>query len=61
MKNVKNVRGLIDPITLGFLISIFGTTTALTIRDTDNVENVSAAQTQVQTVAAVEIEDDYNF
>ncbi len=61
MKNVKNTRGFIDPITLGFLISLLGTTTALTVRNTDNVENVSAAQTQVQAVAAVQIEDDYNF
>jgi len=60
---MRKVRGFIDPISLGFLLSLMGTTTALVVRDTnqlttatDTVENIV-----VQEVTSVEIEDDYNF
>ncbi len=64
MRNTrKNARGFIDPITLGFLISLVGTTTALTVRDTNQID--SSANTvnniEVQAIATVQIEDDYNF
>ncbi len=64
MRNTRqNTRGFIDPITLGFLISLVGTTTALTVRDTNQIE--SSANTvnniEVQAVAAIQIEDDFDF
>ncbi|VAW99789.1 hypothetical protein MNBD_GAMMA22-2930 [hydrothermal vent metagenome] len=63
MKNtMKKTRGFVDPITLGFLLSFFGTTTALTTRDVNQVEPTqTAAQTQVQAVATIETENDFDF
>ncbi len=63
MKNtVKKTRGFVDPITLGFLLSLVGTTTALTTRDAEQVEPTqTAAQVNVQAIAVVETENDYDF
>jgi len=60
---MKNVRGFIDPITLGFLFSLVGTTTALVVKDDNQVTPVTdtATTVEVQTVAAVQIENDYDF
>ncbi len=63
MKNtVKKTRGFVDPITLGFLLSLVGTTTALTTHDAKQVEpRQTAAQVNVQAIAVVETENDYDF
>ncbi|VAW99792.1 hypothetical protein MNBD_GAMMA22-2931 [hydrothermal vent metagenome] len=51
MKNtMKKTRGFVDPITLGFLLSLVGTTTALNTRDVDQVDT-AVAKVEVQAVA----------
>jgi len=56
---MKKVRGFIDPITLGFLFSLVGTTTALVVKD--DTQAATASNVEVQTVAAIQIENDYEF
>jgi len=58
---MKKVRGFIDPITLGFLFSLVGTTTALVVKDDTQAATDTAVKMNVQEVAAVQIDDDYNF
>ncbi len=57
---MKKTRGFIDPITLGFLLSLVGTTTALTSYDADQVDTATA-KVEVQDVAVVEAENDLDF
>ncbi len=57
---MKKTRGFIDPITLGFLLSLVGTTTALTTYDADQA-NTATAKVEVQDVAVVEAENDLDF
>jgi len=60
---MRNVRGFIDPITLGFLLSLMGTTTALVVRDDNQSSNTiqTAEKIVIQDVAVVDIEDDFDF
>ncbi len=58
---MKNSRGFIDPMTLGFLLSLIGTTTVFVTHDTD--VNEKAVDTIIQVdapkITATEMDDDF--
>jgi hypothetical protein len=51
--NRKQMKGFIDPITLGFILSIVGTTTVLTLDKPHSTDQVAKQDTieQVEVVA----------
>lgn len=52
---MKNMRGIIDPITLGFIISLIGATTAYTIHKGD-VQKSSETETNIKTKVFVAVD-----
>jgi len=52
---MKKMRGIIDPITLGFLISLIGATTAYTIHKGDTQQS-SETETNMKTKEFVAVD-----
>jgi len=58
---MKNIRGFIDPISLGFLLSFIGTTTVVVTHDDTANEIVSTAITQSVSQQVVDTDTKNNF
>ena len=54
MKNIKKMRGVIDPITLGFLISAIGAGAAIATTST-SPEEVASEQLTQETIVQVDV------
>ncbi|VAW56437.1 hypothetical protein MNBD_GAMMA07-827 [hydrothermal vent metagenome] len=58
---MKNIRGFIDPISLGFLLTFIGTTTVVVTHDDTANEIVSTAITQSVSQQVVDTDTKNNF
>lgn len=55
---LKNMRGFIDPLTLGFIISLIGSTTVLVANSSQGTEQ-SPVVSQTDTIINCNVEEDY--
>ncbi len=58
---MKNMRGFIDPISLGFLLSFIGTTTVLVTNNDKQVNTVDSTivQVEMQETTLIKTDDSY--